>query len=56
MRQRHGRVLMLHVNSGRVLTPKNRHNFPPILGGVGEISLPIFRREIHEYFMRIFRM
>jgi hypothetical protein len=55
MRQMHGRVLMLHLNSGRVLTPISRHNFPPTIWGVGKIFLPIFRREIHEYFTRIFR-
>jgi hypothetical protein len=44
--------LCLHLNRGRVLTPISRHNFPPTLWGVGKISLPISRREIHEYWVR----
>jgi hypothetical protein len=36
-----GGLLCLLLNRGRVLTPISRHNFPPILRGVGIISVPI---------------
>jgi hypothetical protein len=45
-----GRFLCLLLNSGRVLTPIiSRHNNFPHTWGVGLISLPISKREIHGY-------
>jgi len=44
-----GGLLCLLLNRGRVLTPISRHNFPPILRGVGIISVPISRSEIDGY-------